>query len=74
VQPLELLMKIEASDLFVGILVTIFGLVGLLLASGATDDEMYVFGLSLTGFAIVFVFGLIRRHYDKRDALKHGGH
>lgn len=60
-------MDIEASDLFVGIMVSVFGLIGLILAAGATDNEMYVFGLSLAGFAAVFVFGLIRRHYDKAE-------
>ena len=67
-------MSIEVSYLIVGILVTILGLIGLVLASGATDDEIYVFGLSLAGFAVVFVIGLIRRHYDKQAALKQGGH
>ncbi len=61
-------MDIEVSDLIAGILMAIFGLIGLTLASGATDDEMYVFGLSLAGFAVVFEIGLIRRHFDKRDA------
>jgi hypothetical protein len=72
-QPPELQMDIEVSDLIVGILMTVFGLVGLILAAGATDDEMYVFGLSLAGFAVVFVIGLIRRHYDKQDARRHRG-
>lgn len=72
-------MDIEASDLFVGILMAVFGLVGLILASGATDNEMYVFGLSLAGFSAVFILGLMRRHYDKLDlrrkALRQeGGH
>ena len=34
-------MDIEASDLIVGLLMTAMGLVGLFLASGAHDDEMY---------------------------------
>jgi len=63
-------MTIEASDLFIGVLTAVLGLTGLLLASGAHDDEMYVFGLSLAGFASVFVFGLIRRHYDRADAAR----
>ena len=67
-------MKIEGSDLFVGLLVSVLGLVGLILASGANDEEMYVFGLSLAGFAVVFVFGLIRRHFDKADARRLEGH
>jgi hypothetical protein len=60
-------MDIEASDLFVGIMVAVFGLIGLILAAGATDNEIYVFGLCLAGFAAVFIVGLIRRHYDKID-------
>jgi hypothetical protein len=61
-------MDIEASDLIVGLLMAALGLIGLLLASGAQDDEMYVFGLSMAGWAIVFVFGLMRRHFDRADA------
>ena len=48
-------MDIEASDLIVGLLMTAMGLIGLLLASGAHDIEMYV-------------FGLMRRHFDRADA------
>ena len=66
-------MDIEPSDLVVGLLMTAFGLIGLLLAGGAWDDEMYVFGLSLFGFATVFVLGLIRRHFDKQAARRARG-
>jgi hypothetical protein len=65
-------MGIEPSDLIVGLLVAAFGLIGLILASGAMDDEMFVFGLSLFGFACVFDFGLLRRHFDKREASRRG--
>ncbi|MBN8897526.1 MAG: hypothetical protein BGO51_20585 [Rhodospirillales bacterium 69-11] len=61
-------MDIEASDLIVGIMMAVFGLIGLIMAAGATDNEIYVFGLSLLGFAVVFDFGLIRRHFDKAEA------
>ncbi len=61
-------MDIEASDLIVGLLMAALGLVGLLLASGAHDDEIYVFGLSMAAWAVLFVFGLMRRHFDKADA------
>jgi hypothetical protein len=61
-------MGIEPSDLIVGLLMAAFGLIGLILASGAMDDGMFVFGLSLFGFACVFDFGLLRRHFDKREA------
>jgi hypothetical protein len=65
-------MDIEPSDLIVGLLMVVFGLVGLILASGAMDNEMYVFGFSLFGFACVFVLGLLRRHFDRLEADRHG--
>ena len=65
-------MDIEPSDLIVGLLMTAFGLVGLILASGAMDSEMSVFGFSLFGFACIFDFGLLRRHFDRLEARRHG--
>ena len=47
-------MDIDPSDLIVGLLMTAFGIIGLILASGAMDNEMYVFGLALFAFAVVF--------------------
>lgn len=61
-------METDVGDLIVGLMMAVFALVGLVLAAGAADDEIYLFGLSLTGFGVVFVFGLIKKHYDKRDA------
>lgn len=63
-------MDIEASALFTGLLSAVLCVVGLLLAAGAHDNEMYVFGLSLAGFTTAFVFGLIRTHYDRADAAR----
>jgi len=60
-------MESNVSDLIVGLMMAVFGLIGLFLVAGAADAEMYVFGLALSGFAIVFIFGLIKRHYDHRD-------
>jgi len=65
-------MDIEPSDLIVGLLMAALGLTGLILASGAMDDGMYVFGFSLFAFACVFVFGLVRRHFDRLEARRHG--
>lgn len=71
-------MNIQASDLLVGLLMAVLGLAGLFLASGALDDEIYVFGLSLAGFACLFILGLVRRHFDEQDAAARtaqgGGH
>jgi cytochrome c oxidase cbb3-type subunit I len=55
---------VRAGDLAVGFLVAALGLLGLIQAAGAADVEIYVFGLSLLGFAVVFDFGLLRRHFD----------
>ena len=68
----ECSMDIDPSDLIVGLMMAVFGLIGLILASGAMDNEMYVFGLSLFGFACVFDFGLLRRHFDRMEARRHG--
>ena len=38
---------IRADDAAVGLLVAVLGLIGLIQAAGATDNEIYVFGLSL---------------------------
>ena len=65
-------MDVEPGDLIVGILMTVFGLTGLILASGAMDPEMFVFGFSLFVFACVFDFGLLRRHFDRQEANRHG--
>ena len=63
-------MDIEASDVVVGVMMAVFGVLGLLLASRAHDDEMYVFGLALAGLACVFVFGQIRRHFDRKEVVR----
>ncbi len=61
-------MESNVSDLVIGLMMAVFGLIGLFLVAGATDVEMYVFGIALTGFAVVFDFGLIKQYHDRRDA------
>ena len=60
----------EPSDVIIGLLMAVFGIVGLVLAAGAMDNEMYVFGLSLFVFAMAFIFGLIRRYYDRAEGAR----
>src|SRR6478609_9495458 len=55
---------IRAVDAAIGLLVALLGLIGLIQAAGATDDGIYVFGLSLLAFAVVFDLGLVKRHFD----------
>jgi hypothetical protein len=61
-------MKQEAADTVVGVMMVPLGLLGMLIAARAVDTEFYIFGLSLTAFAALFGFGLIKRHYDNADA------
>jgi hypothetical protein len=61
-------MDNETANSVVGILMIPLGLLGLLLASRALDSEMYLFGLSLTAFAALFGFGVIKRRYDRAEA------
>lgn len=63
-------MQIGASDLIIGLMMVVFGVVGLFLGAGAVDDEMYIFGVSLFVFACVFILGLIRAHYNRLDAVR----
>ena len=67
-------MNMEISDWIVGVMMAVFGLLGLFLAAGAADNEMLIFGLALFAFAVCFVIGLVRRFYDTRDkAIARGG-
>ncbi|MDE2583208.1 MAG: hypothetical protein KGL52_16345 [Rhodospirillales bacterium] len=61
-------MDFETGDIVVGLMVAALGLLGLFLAARAWDDEMYLFGLALAGFAVLFDFGVVRRHFDRKDA------
>jgi hypothetical protein len=67
-RPGEVQME-HVSDLVVGLMMAVFGLIGLFLVAGAADAEMYIFGLALCVFAVLFDFGLIKRHFDRRDAI-----
>src|SRR6516162_4632674 len=61
----------EVSDIVVGVLVLVLGLIGLKMASGALDDEIYVFGLSMALFAVLFEFGLrIRMDREASPAMR----
>jgi hypothetical protein len=71
-------MELDASDVIIGLLVAVFGIMGLFLAAGSVDDGMYVFGLALFAFAVLFEFGILRRALDRADAavllLREGRH
>ena len=60
------------GDIVVGVFVALLGLVGLVMAGGALDQEIYVFGLSLFGFAVVFDWGLILKAMRRAEAARAG--
>ena len=52
---------------FMGLVGILVSLVGLLLASRAADDAMYVDGMILAGFGVILVFWLIGRSGSTRS-------
>jgi len=67
-------MEDDISGFIVGALVAVLGLVGLTLAAGAYDNGIFIFGMSLAAFAVLFDIGLIRRYFDRQAARRNGGH
>ena len=59
----------SVGDWLTGIMMAVFGFVGLFMAAGARDIEIHVFGWSLAAFSLVFIAGLVRKHYDVQDRL-----
>ena len=60
------------SSFIVGLLVAVFGILGLFLIAGAMDAEMYIFGIGLAVFAVLFEFGLVKAHFDRHEAVSRG--
>jgi len=58
------------GDTAVGVFVGVLGLVGLVLAGGALDQEIYVFGLCLFGFAVAFDWGLVLQGMRRSEAAR----
>jgi 1,4-dihydroxy-2-naphthoate octaprenyltransferase len=47
------------------------GLVGLFLAADAGEGTLYAIGLLGFAAAVVYVFALVKRHFDRLDAGRH---
>jgi hypothetical protein len=56
------------ANAVVGVAMVPLCLLGLLMAARAHDNSIYLFGASLAAFTALFGFGLIKRHYDDKDA------
>ena len=64
-------MDQEASTWAMGMMMAVFCLVGIILAAGARDDGMYVFGWSLAAFAVAFIADLMRQGFaDSKSPVK----
>jgi hypothetical protein len=48
-------------------LVGVLGIFGLFLAANAEDRGIYVFGLGLAAFAIIYVFAQMKQGFDASD-------
>ncbi len=56
-------MDQDASTWAMGMMMAVFSIVGIVLAAGARDDGMYVFGWSLAAFAVLFIADLMRQAF-----------
>ncbi len=63
-------MQEQRSAWIMAVTMSVFGCVGLLLAVGARDAEMLIFGASLALFAVLYVAGLARGGFGKREAAR----
>ena len=54
---------------FMGILAGLSGLVGLFMASGSKDAGIFLFGMLLALFAVLFCGFLIKRAFDEDEEL-----
>jgi hypothetical protein len=50
--------------------VAILGIIGLFMAANAHDRGIYLFGLAVFAFAIIYVFSQIKQGYDSRDRMQ----
>ena len=55
-----------------GALLGVIGLLGLFMAAGAKEAQIYMAGLFLAGFSLVMIFWLIKRTWDQREAAPTG--
>ncbi len=62
----------KLGNIVVGVFVALLGLLGLVLAAGALDQEMYIFGLSLAAFAGAFDWALALRIMRQMEAARAG--
>jgi hypothetical protein len=54
-------------DWILGLVMAVFAVLGVVLASGAYDTGMYTFGLLLFAFGVFFDFWLVKKSFDAKE-------
>lgn len=57
-----------SGKFIVGGFVVLLGLIGLFLAASAKDAGIYLFGLAVAAFAVLWVFGAIKKAFDSSQS------
>jgi len=60
----------NASQIVFGTFGVLMALVGLVMASAATDDAFYIAGLIMFVAFVLFLFMLVKRHFDAADTAR----
>jgi Ca2+/Na+ antiporter len=59
-----------ASQIVFGTFGVLMALIGLVMASAAKDDAFYIAGLIMFLAFVLFLFTLVKRHFDEADAAR----
>jgi len=59
-----------ASQIVFGTFGVLMALIGLVMASAAKDDAFYIAGLIMFVAFVLFLFTLVKRHFDAADAAR----
>jgi len=58
------------SSVIFGTIGVLMALIGLLMAAAAKDDAFYIAGLIMFVAFVLFLFTLVKRHFDAADAAR----
>lgn len=62
-----MVVKGDAGRWVASLLVAVLGVIGLILAAGALDSGIYVFGLGMAVWAVLFQFQMLKQHFDAAE-------